>query len=74
MYVRHIRSAKRCVLIANAYFFPGYRLLRELRMAARRGVRVRLVLQGTPDRPIMRYSMPGATDSSPMFQPATTLS
>jgi cardiolipin synthase len=42
------------VLIANAYFFPGYRLLREMRRAARRGVDVRLILQGTPDMPIAK--------------------
>lgn len=36
-------------MIANAYFFPGYRLLRELRNAARRGVDVMLILQGQPD-------------------------
>lgn len=41
-----IRQARREILIANAYFFPGYRLVRELRRAARRGVKVRLVLQG----------------------------
>lgn len=41
-----IRAARRDILIANAYFFPGYRLVRDLRQAARRGVRVRLVLQG----------------------------
>ena len=48
------RSAPRAgsVLIANAYFFPGYRLLRDLRRAARRGVDVRLILQGEPDMPI----------------------
>ena len=49
-----IRSARREVLIANAYFFPGYRLLQEMRRAARRGVRVRLVLQGEPDMPIVK--------------------
>lgn len=49
-----IRSAKKRVWIANAYFFPGYRLLRELRRAARRGVEVRLILQGTPDMPIVK--------------------
>jgi cardiolipin synthase len=49
-----IRSARRRVLIANAYFFPGYRLLRELRRAARRGVDVRLILQGEPDMPIVK--------------------
>jgi cardiolipin synthase len=49
-----IRLAKRRVLIANAYFFPGYRLLRELRHAARRGVEVQLILQGEPDLPIVQ--------------------
>jgi cardiolipin synthase len=49
-----IRSARKRVLIANAYFFPGYRLLRELRRAARRGVEVKLVLQGKPDMPIVK--------------------
>lgn len=46
-----VRSASRRVLIANAYFFPGYRLLPDLRRAARRGVQVDLVLQGRPDVP-----------------------
>lgn len=41
-----IRQAEYEILIANAYFFPGYRLVRELRLAARRGVKVRLVMQG----------------------------
>lgn len=44
-----IRGAKKRVYIANAYFFPGYRLMREMRRAARRGVDVRLILQGEPD-------------------------
>ncbi len=49
-----IRSARERVLVANAYFFPGYQLVRELRQAARRGVDVRLILQGQPDMPIAR--------------------
>ena len=49
-----IRVARKSVVIANAYFFPGYRFLRELRRAARRGVDVRLILQGTPDMPIVK--------------------
>ena len=48
-----IRAAQREILIANAYFFPGYRLLRDLRAAARRGVRVTVVVQGNPDMPIV---------------------
>jgi cardiolipin synthase len=49
-----IRLAKKRIVIANAYFFPGYRLIRDLRRAARRGVDVRLVLQGTPDMAIVK--------------------
>ncbi|WP_291013180.1 cardiolipin synthase ClsB [Hydrogenophaga sp.] len=49
-----IRGARQRVLIANAYFFPGHRLLRDLRYAARRGVQVDLILQGRPDLPWVR--------------------
>ncbi|MFP1794727.1 cardiolipin synthase ClsB [Lonsdalea quercina] len=52
-YLSMLRQAKREVVIANAYFFPGYRLLRSMRKAARRGVRVRLIVQGQPDMPIV---------------------
>ena len=49
-----IRTARDTVWIANAYFFPGYRLLRDLRRAAARGVKVQLILQSNPDVPIAR--------------------
>jgi cardiolipin synthase len=49
-----IRLARKRVIIANAYFFPGYGLLREMRHAARRGVKVSLILQGNPDMPIVQ--------------------
>lgn len=45
-YLRAIARARREILIANAYFLPGRRFLRALVRAARRGVRVRLLLQG----------------------------
>jgi cardiolipin synthase len=51
-----IRLARKEVVIANAYFFPGYRLVREIRNAAKRGVHVRLVLQGEPDMPIAKVA------------------
>ncbi|WP_313084652.1 cardiolipin synthase ClsB [Pseudomonas sp.] len=54
-YLQAIRDARSRLLIANAYFFPGYRVLREIRNAARRGVRVRLILQGQPDMPIAKF-------------------
>jgi cardiolipin synthase len=48
-YLEAFRGARQRIVVANAYFFPGYRLMRELRNAARRGVDVRLILQGQPD-------------------------
>ena len=50
-YLLAARLAQKRLVIANAYFFPGYRLLREFRRAARRGVAVTLILQGQPDMP-----------------------
>jgi cardiolipin synthase len=46
VYLATIGGADKEVLIANAYFFPGRRLRKALVAAARRGVRVRLLLQG----------------------------
>jgi cardiolipin synthase len=45
-YLKAIGVARHEVLIANAYFLPGRRLRQALVHAARRGVRVRLLLQG----------------------------
>ena len=41
-----IGLARREILIANAYFIPGVKLQRALLRAARRGVRITLLLQG----------------------------
>jgi cardiolipin synthase len=51
-----IRLARRRLIIANAYFFPGYKVLKDMRKAARRGVEVSLILQGNPDMPIVRIA------------------
>jgi cardiolipin synthase len=51
-----IRRADHEVVLANAYFFPGYRLLRALRVAASRGVKVMLILQGRPDLPVTKLA------------------
>lgn len=45
-YLYAIQNARRDILIANAYFFPGRQFRKELARAAARGVRVRLLLQG----------------------------
>lgn len=45
-YLKAIGNAREEILIANAYFVPGRRFRRALVSAARRGVKVRLLLQG----------------------------
>ena len=45
-YLFYIAKAKNEIFIANAYFLPGGKLRRALIDAARRGVKVRLLLQG----------------------------
>jgi cardiolipin synthase len=45
-YLRAIGRAREEIIIANAYFVPGGRMRRALVNAARRGVRVHLLLQG----------------------------
>jgi len=53
-YLHALRQAQHRVVLANAYFLPSYRLLRELRKTAQRGVNVSLILQGRPDMPWAR--------------------
>lgn len=48
-YLKAIGHAREEILIANAYFLPGRRFRRALAQAARRGVRVVLVVQGHTD-------------------------
>lgn len=45
-YRKAIGEAQHEIIIANAYFLPGYKLRKGLIHAAQRGVRVRLLLQG----------------------------
>ncbi len=61
-YIQNIRAAKRTITIANAYFFPGYRVLRELRNAARRGVKIRLIIQGKPGSTLAMKAAPTLYD------------
>jgi len=51
-----LRAARERVVIANAYFFPGFGLLQDLRRAARRGVTTDLIVQGEPDMLIVRFA------------------
>jgi cardiolipin synthase len=55
-YLAAIRTAKREILIANAYFFPGVRLRRALIAAAARGVKVTLLLQARVEYRLLHYA------------------
>ena len=48
-YLQAFGAAREQLLIANAYFLPGRRFRAALLAVARRGVRVRLLLQGQPE-------------------------
>jgi cardiolipin synthase len=56
LYRQAIREARREIQIVNAYFFPNYRLLKSLKGAASRGVKVRLIMQGNPDIAWVRWA------------------
>ena len=45
-YLKAIQDARHDIVIANAYFLPGHTLRHALSDATKRGVRVRLLLQG----------------------------
>jgi cardiolipin synthase len=55
-YQEAISHAKKSVLIANAYFLPGVRFRHVIRNAARRGVRITILLQGQSDHPLLHYA------------------
>jgi len=55
-YLAAIGGAQREIVIACAYFFPGRHFRRALREAAKRGVRVVLLLQGRVEYLIMHYA------------------
>jgi cardiolipin synthase len=55
-YLAAIRTARREIMIASAYFFPGIRFRRELIAAAQRGVTVTLVLQARVEYRLLHYA------------------
>jgi len=55
-YLAAIRTAKREIVIANAYFFPGVRFRHALMAAARRGVTVTLLLQARVEYRLLHYA------------------
>jgi cardiolipin synthase len=55
-YLTAIAGAQREIVIANAYFLPGFRFGHALQMAARRGVKITVLLQGKTDHHLLRFA------------------
>ncbi len=55
-YLDALERAQKSVLIANAYFLPGFRFRHALRQAVQRGVKVTILLQGQTDHPLLHYA------------------
>ncbi len=55
-YLAAIRTAKREIVIANAYFFPGVRFRHALIAASQRGVAVTLLLQARVEYRLLHYA------------------
>lgn len=56
-YLKSIASARKEIILANAYFLPGKRFRQALIRAAQRGVSVTLLLQGKSEYRLQHYAM-----------------
>lgn len=55
-YLQAIKRAQSEIILANAYFFPGFNFRHALLDAVKRGVRVILLLQGKVEYRLMHYA------------------
>lgn len=55
-YLYALGAARQDVIIANAYFLPGHKVRRALLECRKRGVRVRLLLQGVVEYRLQHYA------------------
>ncbi len=55
-YLKMLKNAKSRVTIVSSYLLPGKLLRRNLRLASKRGVNIRLVMAGKSDVAIAKYS------------------
>jgi cardiolipin synthase len=56
MYLNMLREAQSNVVIMTSYFMPGYQLRKSLKEAAKRGVKVQMILTGDSDVPAAKYA------------------
>jgi cardiolipin synthase len=56
VYTHMLRGARRSVTLSMAYFIPVGRVFRALLRARRRGVRLRIIVPGQSDVPLVQYA------------------
>ena len=54
MYLRNIRKAKSDIIIVGSYFIPGRKLTKALIRRSKMGVKVKLILAGVSDVPLIK--------------------
>lgn len=55
-YLRAIGNAKTEILILGSYFIPGFKFRYVLKNAAKRGVKIKILLSGISDVPLIKYA------------------
>ncbi len=53
-YLKSISNAKKEIVIVGSYFLPGKRLIKSLKKASLKGVKIKLILSGISDVPMAR--------------------
>lgn len=53
-YTKAILTAQKEIIIVGSYFLPGRRLANALKKAGKRGVKIKVILAGTSDVPLVR--------------------
>jgi cardiolipin synthase len=55
-YLKMLREARSHVVIMTSYFMPGYLFRKSLKAAARRGIKIQMILTGDSDVPAAKYA------------------
>lgn len=55
-YINMLHGARSHVVIMTSYFMPGYKFRKALKQAAKRGVKVKMILTGDSDVPAAKYA------------------
>ncbi|PWA07397.1 phospholipase D-like domain-containing protein [Flavobacterium psychrotolerans] len=53
-YIKSFRNAKKEIIIVGSYFLPGKRLTKALKKASKNKVKIKLILSGISDVPLLR--------------------